>query len=117
LSNPELKPEVYDNQLNIRALKLKWISGSTANEFKVYQNRPNPFSISTVIPYQLPQNSWVNLKIFDVDGRIVSSNKVFSAKGLNTWTIDRSKFNVGGIYYYKVETPFGTHANKMIVLQ
>ncbi len=39
--------------------------------FRLYANRPNPFSSVTSIRYDLPVRSRVNLKVYDVSGRLV----------------------------------------------
>ncbi|WP_221930239.1 T9SS type A sorting domain-containing protein [Gracilimonas mengyeensis] len=46
---------------------------SLPDEFTLRQNYPNPFNPSTVISYQLPVNSKVNLEVFDMSGRVVAS--------------------------------------------
>src|SRR5260221_14589156 len=62
-------------------------------EFKVEQNYPNPFNSSTVIGFQLPGESWVTLKVYNVFGQEVarlvneelpagSYKRVFDAGGL-----------------------------------
>ncbi len=43
------------------------------NEFVLQQNYPNPFNPNTVISFQLPVNSRVTLKVFDVNGREVAT--------------------------------------------
>ncbi|MFA6541614.1 MAG: T9SS type A sorting domain-containing protein [Bacteroidota bacterium] len=46
--------------------------GSAPMRFELAQNYPNPFNPSTVISYQLPVNSHVTLKVYDVIGREVA---------------------------------------------
>jgi hypothetical protein len=117
IDRPELRPEIYNGQLSTSALNIKWLNDSEASRFKMEQNTPNPFTNTTRINYFLPQSSWVNLKIFDLDGRVLFSSRVLSTKGHNAWEVDRSRLNASGIYYYRIETPYGTDANKMILLQ
>ena len=39
--------------------------------FELYQNQPNPFTIETVIGFNLPEAMMVDLQIFDVTGKTV----------------------------------------------
>lgn len=41
------------------------------SSFKLYQNYPNPFNPTTTINFELPSAGWVNLVVYDVNGRSV----------------------------------------------
>src|SRR3990172_2176325 len=41
--------------------------------FKLYQNYPNPFNNTTTIEYEVPYNSKVEIKLFDILGREVKT--------------------------------------------
>jgi hypothetical protein len=43
------------------------------DKFNVSQNYPNPFNPATTVEFQLPRNSFVNLKIYDIQGRLVKT--------------------------------------------
>ncbi len=49
------------------------IGKGTPNAITLKQNYPNPFNGQTVIPFELPKESHVNLKIFDLLGREVET--------------------------------------------
>ncbi len=71
-------------------------------EFRLLQNYPNPFNPSTTISYQIPTQSHVTLKIYDVLGReiITLVNKVeepgFISVNLNAQRL------ASGVYYYRI---------------
>jgi hypothetical protein len=52
-----------------------------ANEFKLLPNYPNPFNPSTNISFNLPVNAAVDVSIFDIQGRKITTiaNRNFSA--------------------------------------
>jgi len=49
------------------------IKKNIPSDFKLSQNYPNPFNPSTIIKFTIPGNDNVQLKIYDVTGRIVST--------------------------------------------
>jgi photosystem II stability/assembly factor-like uncharacterized protein len=76
------------------------ISSEIPKEFALSQNYPNPFNPRTVISYQLPLNSFVSIKVFDVLGREVESlvNEELQA---GIYEADWSGIkNPSGIYFY-----------------
>jgi hypothetical protein len=49
------------------------VKAGVPNQFELYHNFPNPFNPSTTISYQLPTDSKVSLKIYDLLGREVAT--------------------------------------------
>ncbi|MBI3193286.1 MAG: T9SS type A sorting domain-containing protein [Ignavibacteriae bacterium] len=77
-------------------------SFSSPEEFALFQNYPNPFNPSTVIRYQLPFNSDVTLKVFDVLGREVATLvEGFEVAGSRFVEWDASNIP-SGFYYYRI---------------
>lgn len=73
------------------------------SEFRLYQNFPNPFNPATAIQFDLPKNSFVSLKIYDISGREVTSlvNTVYQA---GTYKINWSPAGVSsGIYFCRIK--------------
>lgn len=87
-------------------------------DFKLDQNRPNPFNPTTTIRYELLSNSHVTLKVYDLIGReittLVDDNQ---SAGIYSIDFDASKFSqlTSGIYFYKLETEKYSDVKKMIL--
>jgi alpha-L-arabinofuranosidase len=89
------------------------------NTFKLNQNYPNPFNPSTVISYQLPVNSEVKLKLFDVLGNLITTlvDKEQSAGFYNyTFSTDNYKLS-SGVYFFQLETSNQILRRKCIYLK
>jgi len=73
------------------------------NKFALEQNYPNPFNPTTVISFQLPQQSYVRLEIFDVMGRRIAqlANETMEA-GVHQVSFDATDL-ASGMYMYRLQ--------------
>jgi len=87
------------------------------SSFSLSQNYPNPFNPSTIIKYQIPKESFVTLKIYDVLGREVKQlvNEEKSA-GNYSVTLNASSL-ASGIYFYRITAGSYTSIKKMVLLK
>jgi hypothetical protein len=81
------------------------------SKFDISQNYPNPFNPVTKIDYDLPLDSKVTIKIFDVTGREINTliNENLKA-GYYTSTFNASSFS-SGIYFYRMVTSSAKGSN------
>jgi hypothetical protein len=87
------------------------------NEYKLFQNYPNPFNPVSKIKYQLPKNSFVILKIFDLNGR-----EIFMLKNENqlpgTYEIEFDGNSLSsGVYLYQLIAGDFSEVKKMVLLK
>lgn len=89
-------------------------------DFELGQNFPNPFNPTTNIKFSLDKSAIVTLKVFDINGKEVSSlinNKNYSA-GSYTMNFDAAKFNLNsGVYFYKLEANGFAEVKKMMLVK
>jgi len=85
--------------------------------FVLYQNYTNPFNPSTVISYDLPGNSFVNLKVFDILGReVIQLVNQWKMAGTHSVTFNASLLP-SGVYFYRLQTGIGTMTKKMLLIK
>lgn len=96
-------------------------NASLPTQFILDQNYPNPFNPSTMLSYQLPTDSWVTIKVFNILGEEVAI-LVYGYKNAGTYSVD---FNAGsidgglpsGIYLYKMNVNKSTFVKKMVYMR
>ena len=86
-------------------------------KYNVSQNYPNPFNPTTKIDFELPENSAVNIVIFDMLGREVKviANDNFDA-GYHTIQINAANL-ASGTYIYRMVTKGFTKTLKMSIIK
>ncbi len=84
---------------------------------KLDQNYPNPFNPTTMISYRLPEADRVQLQVFDITGRLVSTlvNEQMQA-GVHQVQFDASHL-ASGVYIYRLQTGNTTITRKLTLIK
>jgi hypothetical protein len=89
----------------------------TIGGFALGQNYPNPFNPSTTISYQLPQESLVTLKVYDVLGNeMVTLINEEKPAGSYEAKFDASKLS-SGVYVYRLQAGNFIQTKKMMLVK
>jgi len=92
-------------------------SAALPSKFQLEQNYPNPFNPSTVISYELPSDSRVELKIYDMLGQevatLVDGEQSAGYKSVRFIATDIPS----GVYFYRVKAGEFTDIKKMLLLK
>ncbi len=91
--------------------------GQTPKSYTLHQNYPNPFNPTTLINYELPIASQVNLKVYDVLGREVAT----LVDGREDAGVHQVKFDASrltsGIYFYQLQAGTFVASRKLVLLR
>ena len=115
-----------------RGDKLFWAGGqenvslsestSLPNKFMLHQNYNNPFNPITTIRYELPEDSFVDVTIYDMLGNVinnlVNANQSSGYKSVQ-WnaTNNQGEPVSAGVYLYKIQAGEFADTKKMILLK
>jgi photosystem II stability/assembly factor-like uncharacterized protein len=81
------------------------------------QNYPNPFNPSTTISYQIPELSFVTVKVYDVLGSEIAT-LINEDKPAGNYEAGFDGTNLtSGIYFYRIQAGNYTETKKMILLK
>ena len=93
------------------------VTVTVPEKYELSQNYPNPFNPSTKINYQIAQNNFISLKVYDVLGNevttLVNENKTAGYYEIN---FDASSLS-SGVYLYKLQAGSFVETKKMILLK
>ena len=95
---------------------------SIPEEFAIHQNHPNPFNPTTILRYNLPEDGFVNITIYDMMGRVVS-NLVNSQQNAGYKSVRwNGTNNTGqpvsvGLYLYTIQAEELRQTKKMVLLK
>ena len=75
-------------------------SDNISSEIQLYQNYPNPFNPSTTIQYQIPELSFVTLKVYDVLGNEIEA-LVNEEKTIGSYEVEFDASRLpSGVYFF-----------------
>ena len=92
------------------------------NQFKLYQNYPNPFNPITSLRFDLNEDSFVSITIYDMMGRVIKNllnNHQTSGYKTIQWdaTNNYGKPVSAGIYLYQIQAGKYISTKKMVLLK
>jgi len=92
-------------------------SNVSVQSFELFQNYPNPFNPATKIRYEIPERSFVTLKVYDVLGKelaiLVNEEKLNGSYEVEF----KGGVLASGIYYYKITAGDFIQTKKMVLLK
>ncbi|HEY3250639.1 MAG TPA: YCF48-related protein [Ignavibacteria bacterium] len=93
------------------------ISTAVPEDFKLYQNFPNPFNPTTKIKFDIKKQARVKLKILDILGNELSLliNETLT-EGSYIYTLNFAGFS-SGIYFYKLQTETFSDIKKFVFIK
>ena len=87
------------------------------DKFKLMQNYPNPFNPSTKISYQIPEMSFVKLKVLDILGNEIET-LVNEEKFIGSYDFEFDAAGLtNGIYFYQLKAGNYIETKKMLYLK
>ena len=105
------KYEALDSLLPVEDERL------VVNSFNLFNNYPNPFNPSTVIRYELPENSNVTITVFDVIGNEVAT-LVNELKPAGSYEVNFNGRNLSsGVYYYRLKAGSFIETKKFVLIK
>ena len=92
-------------------------NNGTINGYNLSQNYPNPFNPTTEINFTIPETGFVELKVYDLTGRLVKT-LVSDMKNAGSYNVEFNAEGISsGVYFYKLSTDNFSDIKKMILLK
>jgi len=97
--------------------------GGVPMAYHLFEARPNPFNPMTTLAFELPADDTVNLRIYDVKGRIINTLVAGESLGAGrheyVWQgrDDQGQWVATGIYFYQLETSGFRETKRMTLLK
>jgi glucose/arabinose dehydrogenase len=92
-------------------------NGTVVDGFSLQQNYPNPFNPSTEIKFTLGKQDFVNISIYDPNGKLVET-LVNSVKQAGAYSVTWNASGISsGVYFYRLSAGDFTETKKMLMIK
>ena len=115
----------YSYYSDVISVTLEWLgvdNDGLPTSYMIHQNYPNPFNPVTTLRYDLPEDALVNITIYDMMGRQVSTlvssqqSAVYKSVQWNA-TNDAGSLVSAGLYLYMIQAGDFKQTKKMVLLK
>ena len=117
-TNDGLEPEWYglDDIYGPISIKLEEENGNSTDKdlVRLFQNIPNPFNNSTVIPFELQERGDIRLSIFGSRGELIHEIEGYYSSGRHEVLITSAVLDRKGLMYYRLENDDSVQVRKMV---
>jgi len=119
---PECIEEYVGDQDTTNCEQVSIIDETLPFTYALHQNYPNPFNPITILRYELPEDSFVDVKVYDMLGNVVNNlvnaNQSSGYKSVQWNATNNTGQSVSaGVYLYKIQAGDFVDAKKMILLK
>jgi hypothetical protein len=107
---------IFSN-FTVRTTGIQQISSFIPSEYKLLNNFPNPFNPTTKIRFQIPKTSFVDIKVYDITGRVIEDLISQNLKaGIYEYGFDGSGLT-SGIYFVKMQTTDYSGVKRIVLVK
>ncbi len=115
------KGTIYLDNLRAKFIPATFVAAHSENDiqYNLFQNYPNPFNPYTKIPYSIPSQSFVSLKIFDLLGNEIRT-LVSENQSAGSYVVDFSGGGntlASGLYFYRLTANNHVSVRKMVYMK
>jgi aminopeptidase N len=104
-------------ELDRQGWLLKDVAEQLVQNYSLSQNYPNPFNGSTLIEFQIPRRSSVQLEIFNVLGQKVAT-LIDDVRTMGRYSVEFDGNGLpSGVYVYRLTTPAASLLQKMLLIR
>jgi hypothetical protein len=93
------------------------VAAGLPSSFALHQNYPNPFNPSTRIAFDLPVNTRVSLKVFDLLGRAVATlldEQMQAGRHIVSWNAEGMP---SGVYFTRLDAGRFSGTRKLLLMK
>ncbi|MEL6864036.1 MAG: T9SS type A sorting domain-containing protein, partial [Bacteroidota bacterium] len=116
----DLQAEVYrqdEDQITLLQPKLQFNANPTQTQnldWQLYQNQPNPFEQSTLIPFSLSSPQNIRLQVFDAQGRILFEKQGQYDAGMHQIEVSQDQLQAKGLLLYALTVEGSVSTYRML---
>ena len=113
LDKQRIQPEMYSDEDQRISFGLDWEQKlETTTSIQVFDNYPNPFSSTTILPFSVSENTEVALQIFNANGQLITTQHKTVTTGNHQLEIGQNLTH-SGIYFYQLQSDLGVASGRL----